>query len=458
MLHSSHGMGRTTVLRGVQAVEGGVCLGARDVLGVLSAGEPAALEEAFLGLIDRAMDDHDLVIVDDLHLLTAVSQSCDYPRTGLLDMALTAIIEAGARRGKRLLFGSDWEAPRPVHSRSSCAEIPGFGPEDYEALCRHYFTAAQAGRLDYAEIHRFAPELSGHQLKKACLWLRSDKSLDTAGFQAYLAERNLTSNVQLDQVAPVDWKDLQGIDVVIRELELKIALPFENQELAAELQLQPKRGVLLAGPGTGKTTIGRALAAKLKGKFFLIDGTVIAGTNNFYHRVESVFNAAKKNAPSVVFIDDCDLIFESSDGQGFCRYLLTMLDGLESAKAERVCVMITAMNVKSLPHAVLRSGRIELWLETQLPDAQARNAIIGRRLATLPPPLASADIDAIASASAGLTGADLRAVVEDAKLLFAHDRGIGRETRPAEDYFLTAIEALRVNRKTRYGFIGLETQ
>jgi SpoVK/Ycf46/Vps4 family AAA+-type ATPase len=218
--------------------------------------------------------------------------------------------------------------------------------------------------------------------------------------------------------------------------------------LAAELQLRPKRGVLLAGPpGTGKTTIERALAARLRSKFFLIDGTVIAGTYNFYDRVQKIFEAAKRNAPSVVFIDDCDLIFENSEGKGFYRYLLTMLDGLESASAERVCVIITAMDAHSLPPAILRSGRIELWLETRLPDAGARAAILGERLSKAPPPLATADIGAIAEASHGLTGADLMAVVEDGKLLFAHDKATGEAARPVEEYFLEAIATVRANRR-----------
>ena len=70
----------------------------------------------------------------------------------------------------------------------------------------------------------------------------------------------MESNVQIDEVPRVDWNDLQGMDDLIRMLEAKIALPFENDALAAKLNLKPKRGVLLAGPpGTGKTTIGRAM-------------------------------------------------------------------------------------------------------------------------------------------------------------------------------------------------------
>src|SRR6185369_5756439 len=160
-----------------------------------------------------------------------------------------------------------------------------------------------------------------------------------------LHSQNLTSNVEIREVTPVDWNDLKGVEDVIEALEAKIALPLENDALAAELQLKPKRGVLLAGPpGTGKTTIGRALAHRLKSKFFLVDGTFISGTQYFYGSIHRVFEEAKRNAPAIIFIDDSDVIFESGEELGLYRYLLTMLDGLESAKAGRVCIMLTAMD------------------------------------------------------------------------------------------------------------------
>ncbi len=90
---------------------------------------------------------------------------------------------------------------------------------------------------------------------------------------------------------------------------------------------------------------------------------MVARTDGFYRAVRKVFAAAARNAPAVIFIDDTDLIFDANGDSGFYRYLATMLDGLESASAERVCVMMTAMDPGSLPPALLRSGRVELWLE-----------------------------------------------------------------------------------------------
>jgi transitional endoplasmic reticulum ATPase len=234
----------------------------------------------------------------------------------------------------------------------------------------------------------------------------------------------------------------------LRNLEINIVLPLENDELAGRLRLRSKRGVLLYGPpGTGKTTVGRALAHRLKGKFFLIDGTFIAGSHDFYNRINHVFEAAKDNAPSVIFIDDADAIFADGEERGLYRYLLTMIDGLESESAGRVCVMLTAMNVAHLPPALVRSGRVELWLEMKLPDAEARGQILVDYLRNLPEELRGADAPRLIAATDGFTGADLKRMVEDGKAIYVYDKTKGAEVRPITDYFLRAIETVKENKQ-----------
>ena len=446
VLRAEPGMGRTTVLSHLHGMIGGTSLGVRQFLNELTARTPEAIEEAFLSMLDRALSAADLVIVDDLHLLTAIVDNCNYFRTNLLEAALTAVMTEAVAQNKKLIFGTDDNEPAPVSRRAFVIGMAEFTPADYACICRAWLPAEIGAGIDYAQVHRFGPALSAHQLKSACQWLGGESAITTDELITYLREHHLASNVDLEEVTPVDLRDLKGVDDVIRALESKIALPLENDALAAQYGLKPKRGVLLAGPpGTGKTTIGRALAHRLKSKFFLIDGTVIAGTQFFYSEIRKIFEAAKRNAPSIIFIDDSDVIFESNEEHGLYRYLLTMLDGLESASAGRVCVIMTAKNVASLPRAMVRSGRVELWLETRLPDTEARVCLLKGLLAGVPEPFDAVDIESIAVSARGLTGADLKAVVEDGKLLFAHDLSTGVAPRPAEDYFLEAIDTVRAN-------------
>src|SRR5581483_241924 len=154
----------------------------------------------------------------------------------------------------------------------------GLDAGDYRAVCAAYLAPEHVDRIDFAKIRRFARHMNARQLRRGCEVIRpqleSSRADDvTDAFIEYLRSAQLVSNVDLGEVQAVKLEDLKGLGDVIRALEANIILPLEQTELATELSLKPKRGVLLAGPpGTGKTTIGRALAHRLRGKFFLVDG------------------------------------------------------------------------------------------------------------------------------------------------------------------------------------------
>ncbi len=449
-LHGDGGLGRTTVLRELHAQLGGRLIDMRDFLDLLATRDPAAIEETFGQLILGALAEHDTVLVDDLQSLTDVVAGCgSYPRSGLIDIPLAAASRFACDQHKKLIVATTYSAPQSIANRAFRATIDSFGVDDYIHFARINLAEDVASRLDFGKIHRYAGDLDAHQLLRASRWLsRESDSLSTERVIEFLKSEFLVSNVDLDEVQPVRLSDLRGVDDIVASLEANVVLPLENDALATEFRLRPKRGVLLAGPpGTGKTTVGRALAHRLKSKFFLLDGTYIVGTDHFYHRVQWLFHQAMEQSPCVLFIDDADVLFENHTEPGLYRYLLTLLDGLESKTAGQVCVMLTAMDVAGLPPALVRSGRVELWLEMRLPDAAARREILAPLIAGLPDPFPDVDLARVAAAAEGFTGADLKRMTEDAKIQFAAEHVAGKVSRTITDHFLAAADGVRHNRR-----------
>jgi ABC-type phosphate/phosphonate transport system ATPase subunit len=126
VLRGPDGRGKTAVLRHVHRRAGGVFLGARLVLDKLASRGPSAVEEAFLGMLDRALAAHTLVIVDDLHLFTNIVNARDDQRSFLLDAALTAVLAEASVQRRKLVFGTAEEAPWPIRRRAYSLEIDAF--------------------------------------------------------------------------------------------------------------------------------------------------------------------------------------------------------------------------------------------------------------------------------------------------------------------------------------------
>jgi cell division protease FtsH len=227
----------------------------------------------------------------------------------------------------------------------------------------------------------------------------------------------------------VTFDDVAGIDEAKAELT-EIVDFLKTPDRYVRLGARIPHGVLLYGPpGTGKTLAARAVAGEAHAAFFSIAASefieAIVGVGAA--RVRDLFAKAKEAAPSIIFIDELDAIGRSRQGSAGITgandereqtldQILTEMDGFESAQA---VVVIGATNrPEILDPALLRPGRFDRRVAVQPPDRNGRLKIL--QVHTRPLPLADdVDLEALASTTPGMVGADLANLANEAALLAA---------------------------------------
>jgi cell division protease FtsH len=230
----------------------------------------------------------------------------------------------------------------------------------------------------------------------------------------------------------VTFDDVAGIDEAEQEL-VEIVDFLKNPEHYTRLGARIPRGVLLYGPpGTGKTLLARAVAGEAHAAFFSLSASefVEAIVGIGASRVRDLFKQAKASAPAIVFIDELDAIGRSrSAGGGISgghdereqtlNQILTEMDGFEPGT--NVIVLAATNRPEILDPALLRPGRFDRRIAVQPPDKTGRAKIleIHTRSVPLDP---GVDLEQIAAATPGATGADLALIVNEAAL-FAARRG-----------------------------------
>lgn len=224
---------------------------------------------------------------------------------------------------------------------------------------------------------------------------------------------------------PVTFADVAGVDEAVAEIA-EIRDYLKEPERYAAVGAEPPRGVLLVGPpGTGKTLLARAVAGEAGVAFIAMSGTdfvemyVGVGAS----RIRDLFRQVREQAPALLFIDELDAIgrtraSSSTTGQEerdqTLNQLLVELDGFYRDSG---VVLIGATNRPDvLDAALLRAGRFDRQIVVDRPDRPSRLAILQVH-ARGKPLEASVDLDQLAAQTAGFTGADLAALLNEAALL-----------------------------------------
>src|SRR5438067_8619779 len=220
----------------------------------------------------------------------------------------------------------------------------------------------------------------------------------------------------------VTWNDVAGLEEAKDELHEVIDF-LRDPERFGRLGARVPKGILLYGPpGTGKTLLAKAIASEAGAKFFAQSASafveMFAGLGAA--RIRKLFDEARKNAPAIVFIDELDAAGAARTGHGFNReqdqtlnQLLVELDGFETR--DQVVVMGASNRLQDLDAALLRPGRFDRQVLVGPPDLAGREEILG--VHTRGKPLGDdVDLKAIARQTAGLTGAELENIANEAAI------------------------------------------
>jgi cell division protease FtsH len=257
-----------------------------------------------------------------------------------------------------------------------------------------------------------------------------------------LMPRVKPAEVQAGSNATVTWQDVAGAEEVKAELQEVVDF-LRHPKRFERLGARVPKGILLYGPpGTGKTLLACAVAHESGASFYSQSASafveMFAGLGAA--RIRRLFETARKNAPSIVFIDELDAVGAARTGHGFNReqdqtlnQLLVELDGFRSG--DQVVVMGASNRLQDLDPALLRPGRFDRQMLVPPPDLAGREAIL--EVHTRGKPLAAdVEVSTIARQTAGLTGADLANIANEAAI-FA---GRQERTRIFQADFEAAME------------------
>lgn len=244
----------------------------------------------------------------------------------------------------------------------------------------------------------------------------------------------------------VKFTDVAGVEEAKEEVK-EIVDFLKNPDRYISLGAKIPKGVLLVGPpGTGKTLLAKAVAGEADVPFFSVSGSgfieMFVGVGA--SRVRDLFENAKKEAPAIVFIDEIDAIGKSRAANGFgggndereqtLNQLLAEMDGF-SSDASPVIVLAATNRPEVLDAALLRPGRFDRQVLVDKPDFKGRVDILKVHSKDIKLSK-SVDMDEIARLTAGLAGADLANVINEAALL----AGRNEKTYVEQEDLVEAVE------------------
>ncbi len=294
-----------------------------------------------------------------------------------------------------------------------------------------------------------AVERAIHEIEKEI-----DKQGPSIGFASARndAERVLQELTE-KRTDKITFSDVAGMDAVKEAIRMDILYPLQNPELAKQYKLKVGGGILMYGPpGCGKTFIAKATAGELNATFIPVSiHEIISGfTGEGERALHSFFEAARRQAPSVLFFDELDAVGASRSRLGgtmrtLVNQFLTELDGVGTDNNK--VLIIGATNLPwEVDDALRRPGRFDKVLFVTPPDQSARKRMF--ELNFREKPCDKIDYNAAAAAAEGFSAADIKKVTEDtADKAFRQAMKIGQVVKITDQDVLAAVGQSRPTTK-----------
>ncbi|BBZ34653.1 ATP-binding protein [Mycolicibacterium confluentis] len=231
--------------------------------------------------------------------------------------------------------------------------------------------------------------------------------------------------------------DVAGMADVKRQLDLALLGPMRNPEVARAFNLSARGGLLLYGPpGCGKTFLARAVSGEIGASFYpvAISDVLDLWLGNSERALHNIFEAARRNAPCVLFFDEMDALglrrSSLSNSSALRVVVNALLAELDSATSDNEGVyVIGATNMPwDIDPALRRPGRLDRMIFVSLPDAEARAEIV--RLHLRDRPVTAIDLGSVVARTEGYSGADLAQVCATATQLAMADSVRTGQVRP----------------------------
>jgi transitional endoplasmic reticulum ATPase len=230
----------------------------------------------------------------------------------------------------------------------------------------------------------------------------------------------------LVEVPDVTWADVGGLEEVKAELQETVEWPLKYADVFERLRTEAPKGILLFGPpGTGKTLLAKAVANESDSNFISITGPELLSkwVGESEKGVRDIFRRARQAAPAIIFFDEVDALVpvrgsyagSSHVTESVVSQILTELDGLEELK--NVVVLAATNRPDMIDTALLRPGRLDRHVYVPPPDEEGRRKIFEVYLGRAGDMLAAdINIDDLVARTEGFVGADIEALVREAKL------------------------------------------